>query len=85
MALQELKVLTHLDVRYSCFANHSTHERLAQVLNSFCVAVGAWVPWIDYGWFKIYQLQQSTTIVGFDPGMCRSDAISTIVRLSNIS
>ena len=34
---------------------------------------------------KIYQLQQSTTNEGFDPGMCRSDPISMIGRLADVS
>ena len=51
-------------------------------INSY---VGALVPWIEYDLLKIYQLQQSTTIKGFNLGMCRRDPISTIGRLADVS
>ena len=37
------------------------------------ISVDALVLWIDNNWFEIYQLRQSTTNEGFDPGMCLSD------------
>ena len=49
------------------------------------VNVGASLPWIDNELLKIYQLRQSNKNEGFDPGMCRSDPMSTIGRLADVS
>ena len=79
-----------LRAREDC-VNHEFHAftrkwSSAQKIHGNAV-VGAQVPWIDNDWFEtyMYQLRQSTTNEGFDPGMCCSDPTSMIVRLADVS